>query len=208
MRPFSITPEGEKFYRASRRLVEGFERVRAEIAQDRQRIEGPVRVAAIYSVGLQEMGALMQQFRVSYPDARIRLECLHPKEVVQSVINDNADVGILSYPPTSRALTIIPLRREPLSFVCPPEHPLARKKIISGGDLSREPLIAFDPDLAIRKSSDRTLRRHHVRMEIVLELDNLESIKQGILAGAGVSILPGPAVEKEVAAGALCAIPL
>lgn len=208
MRPFSVTPAGEKFFRASRRLLEGFERVRAEITQDRQRIGGPVRVAAIYSVGLHEMGALMQQFRVTYPDARIRLECLHPEEVVHSVIEDTADVGILSYPPASRALTIIPLRRDPLSFVCPPEHPLARKKIIGSRDLAREPLIAFDPELPIRKAIDRTLRRHHVRMEIVLELDNLESIKQAVLVGTGVSILPVPSVQREVDAGTLCAIPL
>ncbi|MBI3025437.1 MAG: LysR family transcriptional regulator, partial [Candidatus Tectomicrobia bacterium] len=62
-RPLEVTPEGEKFYRACRELIEGFERARADLVRHQRRIAGTIRVAAIYSVGLHAMGARMQNFR-------------------------------------------------------------------------------------------------------------------------------------------------
>ncbi len=206
-RPLVVTPEGEKFYRACRELLEGFERVRAELGRDKGRIEGTVRVAAIYSVGLHAMGSRMQNFRMVYPEARVRLECLHPEEVVQSVIDDAADVGVLSYPPSNRALTVVPLQDEPMLLVCHPGHRLARKKSARMADLAGEPFVAFDGDLAIRKAIDRALRRANVRVEVAMEFDNVESIKQAVSTGTGVSILPEPAIQKELAIRTLTALP-
>ncbi|MEE9275352.1 MAG: LysR family transcriptional regulator [bacterium] len=207
-RPFTLTAEGDKFFKACRRLLEGFDETLEDIARVQRRVEGTVRVAAIYSVGLHDMGALMQRFRSLYPDARVRLECLHPEEVVQSVVDDMVDVGILSYPPASRALSVIHLRNEAMLLVCAPGHRLARRKTVRFEDIAGEPFVAFDPDLAIRKRIDREIRRRNLRVEVVMELDNIESIKQAVSIGAGVSILPEPAIQKEVAMQTLRGIPI
>jgi DNA-binding transcriptional LysR family regulator len=207
-RPFTVTLQGEKFYKASRDLLEGFDRVLAEVAQEKRRVAGTVRVAAIYSVGLHHMGFFMQRFRHEYPDARVRLECLHPREVIRSVEEDLADVGLVSYPAALRGLDVISLWQEPMCLVCAPEHPLAVNKIIRCADLNGVPFVAFDPDLAIRKAIDRVLRQEHARVDVVMELDNIESIKEGVLLGAGVSILPEPVFQKEITMRSLKAIPL
>ncbi len=207
-RPFTLTPQGEKFYKASRDLIEGFDRVRDEVASDKKRIEGTVRVAAIYSIGLHVMGVYMQRFRHLYPDARVRLDCLHPEEVKRSVQEDMADIGLVSYPSSSRTLNVITLWEEPLRVVCTPENPLAKNKVVRCADLDKTPFVAFDPDLVIRKAIDRVLRQEHARVDVVMEFDNVESIKEGVLLGAGVSILPEPVFQKEIAMRSLRAIPL
>ena len=97
-RPLEPTAEGRGFYDACRGLLAGFEKARADLAASRQRVEGTVRVAAIYSVGLHDMSRHMQPFMAAYPNARVLLECLHPHKVVEAVLNDEADLGILSYP--------------------------------------------------------------------------------------------------------------
>jgi DNA-binding transcriptional LysR family regulator len=207
-RPFTVTPEGEKFYRACRELLDRFQTVREEILADRRKVTGTVRVAAIYSVGLHDMGGEMQKFRALYPDARVRLECLHPETVVQTVLGDLADVGILSYPPTDRALNVIPLRHEAMRLVCIPSHRLADAHVARVETLRNEPFVAFDRDLPIRKAIDKVLRQRGARPEIVMEFDNVESIKKAVENGVGVSILPGTTVEYEVAIGALRALAL
>ena len=207
-RPFTVTDQGEKFYRACRDLLEGFDLVRDEIARDKQRVEGTVRVAAIYSIGLHDMGIYMQRFRNLYPEARVRLNCLHPKEVTRSVEEDLADVGLISYPISSRTLNVISLWDEPLRVVCPPTHHFAKSNLIRCAELNDIPFVAFDPDLAIRKAIDRVLRQEQSRVEVVMEFDNVESIKEGVLLGAGVSILPEPVFQKEIAMRSLRAIPL
>jgi DNA-binding transcriptional LysR family regulator len=207
-RPVQPTQEGRGFYEACRTLLAGFERARAELATSRQRVEGTVRVAAIYSVGLHDMSRHMQPFMAMHPNARVLLECLHPHKVVEAVLGDEADLGILSYPPASRALEVLPLREEPMVLVCHPSHRLARRRVAEAADLQGEPFVAFDHDLPIRRAIDRVLRQAGIRVEVVMQFDNIETIKQAIAIAAGVSILPRPAVAKEVGVRMLSAIPV
>ena len=207
-RPLQATPAGRAFYEACRTLLQGFDKARAELAASRHRVEGTVRVAAIYSVGLHDMSRHMQPFMAAYPQARVLLECLHPHKVVEAVVNDEADLGILSYPAATRALTVIPLRSEPMILVTHPTHRLARRKMVDLAELNGERFIAFDADLAIRKTIDRALKQQNVKVDVVMEFDNVETIKQGIGIAAGISILPRPTVLKEIGVRALAGVPL
>jgi DNA-binding transcriptional LysR family regulator len=207
-RPFVVTPEGDSFYNACRTLLDGWEHAKVEIGAVKARVDGTVRVAAIYSVGLHDVSRHMQRFMSLYPEARVQLECLHPHKVVDAVVRDEADVGIMSYPPTVRTLTVVPLRQEPMAFVCHPTHPLARRRVILPAQLNGEPFVAFDPELTIRRAIDRALRQHNVRVDIRMEFDNIETIKQAIMIKAGVSILPRHTVQMEAGVRTLAVVPL
>jgi DNA-binding transcriptional LysR family regulator len=196
-RPLEPTAEGRGFYEACRTLLAGFEKARADLAASQQRVEGTVRVAAIYSVGLHDMSRHMQPFMSAYPHVRVLLECLHPHKVVEAVLNDEADLGVLSYPATSRALEVLPLREEPMVVVTHPSHRLARRRRVGPADLDGERFVAFDHDLPIRRAIDRALKQHGVRVDVAMEFDNVETIKQAIGIAAGISILPSPTVQKE-----------
>jgi len=207
-RPFVVTPEGQAFYAAARQLLDGWEKAKAEVAAVKARVDGTVRVAAIYSVGLHDVSRPMQQFRSLYPAARVQLECLHPHKVVEAVLSGEADIGIMSYPPADRALTVVPLRVEPMALVCHPGHRLARRKGVRPADLNGETFVAFDAGLTIRKAIDRALRQANVKVNVVMEFDNIETIKQAIIIAAGVSILPRHTVLKEAGIRTLAAVPL
>jgi DNA-binding transcriptional LysR family regulator len=127
--------------------------------------------------------------------------------VVEAVINDEADLGILSFPPPHRSLTIVPWHDEPMVFVCHRSHPLAKRKVVSYRDLEGEKFAAFDRNLSIRKAVDKSLRQHGVTVNIAMEFDNIETIKHAITLQSVVSILPAPSVLREVEAGILAAIP-
>ncbi len=207
-RPFTVTPEGRAFYDASREILHRYEQARARIGSSRNRLDGTVRVAAIYSVGLHDVSRHMQPFMSAHPQARVQLECLHPHKVVEAVINDEADIGIMSYPPALRSLAVIPWRSEKMVLVCHPGHRFARRRVVMPQDLNGEKFVAFDPDLGIRKAIDRALKQRNVRVNVVMEFDNIETIKQAIAIDAGVSILPRPTVQKETEIGSLAAVPL
>ena len=196
-RPLEPTLEGRNFYEACRGLLAGFDKARADLAAARQRVEGTVRVAAIYSVGLHDMSRHMQPFMAAYPHARVLLECLHPHKVVEAVLNDEADLGILSYPPANRALQVLAVRDEPMVVVTHPSHRLAKRRRVAPADLDGERFVAFDQDLPIRRAIDRALKQHGVRVDVAMEFDNVETIKQAIGIAAGISVLPAPTVQKE-----------
>lgn len=207
-RPFMVTPEGRKFFDACLVLLENFEKAKLEITSQKTMVSGAVRVAVIYSVGLHDMGFYTQQFTTRYPQARIRLAYLHPHEVVDAVINDEADLGILSFPTSHRSLTVVPWHSEPMVFVCHRSHALAKRKSVAPKDLEGERFIAFDRNLVIRKAIDKALRQRNVKVDVVMEFDNIETIKHAISIQSGVSILPQPSVSREVESGLVSAIPL
>jgi DNA-binding transcriptional LysR family regulator len=205
-RPFVVTREGEAFYHAARGILEAWEKAKTEVAAVKARVDGTVRVAAIYSVGLHDMSRPMQQFMSLYPAARVQLECLHPHKVVEAVLTGEADIGVMSYPPAERALSVVPLREEPMALVCHPNHRLARRRAVMPAELAGEAFVAFDPGLTIRKAIDRALRQHNVRVNIVMEFDNIETIKQAIIIAAGISLLPRHTVQKEASIRTLAAV--
>jgi DNA-binding transcriptional LysR family regulator len=207
-RPFLLTPEGDACYQGFHEILGRFDSLDAHVRSMRKEISGTVRVAAIYSVGLHDMSRCMQRFMSQYPDASVRLEFLHPRRVAEAVLDEEVDLGVISYPVETRGLSIIPLRSENMVLVCHPDHRLATMERVTIGQLRGEDYVAFDPDLMIRKELDRYLRQNEVVVHIVMEFDNIETIKQAIEIGAGVSILPEPTVRKEVLAGTLAVVPL
>jgi DNA-binding transcriptional LysR family regulator len=207
-RPFVLTPEGEVYYEGCRALVERYNALEDKIRTLHEEVVGRVRVASIYSVGLHHMSRYVQDFISRYPKANVRLEYLHPHRVYDAVENDKADLGLVSYPRSSRTLCAIEWRDEPMVLVCAPGHRLAGRPIVSLSELTGERLVGFDEDLTIRHEIDRALALHGVEPNVVMEFDNVETIKRAIEIDAGVGLLPEPTVLREVAAGTLAMVRL
>lgn len=207
-RPFVLTPEGQACFEGFRQVLEVFDSVEARVRSLRSDIAGMVRVAAIYSVGLHDMSRCMQDFMRRFPRAKVQLEYLRPNKVLDAVLNSEVDLGIVSYPLASPELAVIPLRSERMVLVCHPDHHLAERKAVTAEHLQDEDFVTFDRDLSIRKEIDRYLRQRSVSVRVVMEFDNIETIKQAIEIGAGISILPEPTVRRETASGRLSAIRL
>src|SRR5438046_10574719 len=98
-RPFVVTPEGQAFYAAARAILESWEKAKAEGAVVKARVDGTVRVAAIYSVGLHDVSRHMQRFMSLYPEARVQLAWPEPHEVGEAGLEAGAEVVNTSCPP-------------------------------------------------------------------------------------------------------------
>jgi DNA-binding transcriptional LysR family regulator len=207
-RPFVVTPEGQACYDGFREVLELYDSVEERVRLFRMEIAGLVRVAAIYSVGLHDMSRCMQDFMRQYPKAKVRLEYLRPNKVYDAVLNGEVDLGIMSYPAASPDLNIIPLRFERMVVVCPPGHPLTEHDAVTAEQLHGLDFVAFDRDLSIRREIDRHLRQRSISIRVVMEFDNIETIKEAVQIGAGVSILPEPTIRDEVQTGSLAAVQL
>jgi len=205
-RPFVLTPEGQACYEGFREVLDLYDSVEARVRSLRMEIGGLVRVASIYSIGLHDMSRCMQDFMRQYPKAKVRLEYLRHNKVYDAVLGAEVDLGMVSYPAASAELNVIPLRSERMVVVCRPGHPLAARKTVTAENLHNVEFIGFDRDLIIRKEIDRHLRQRSVSIQVVMEFDNIETIKQAIQIGAGISILPEPTVRDEVRGGTLAAV--
>ena len=206
-RPLRLTAEGKLFYDGCREIVHRYADLQNSIRTVHGQANAVVRVAAIYSVGLGDMSQFTQRFQNQYPQATVEIEYLSPARVFSSVLEEDVDFGIVSFPRAHRELGIIPWRSEQMVLACHPDHPLADEKKTAVTQLEGEKFVAFDENLTIRREIDRFLKRHGVRVEVHHQFDNVEAIKRAVEVNSGVSILPRPTLEHEVSLGSLVAVP-
>jgi DNA-binding transcriptional LysR family regulator len=207
-RPFVLTPEGEVYYDGCRKLVQRLSALEEEVRTLHQEVAGRVGIASIYSVGLSHLNRYVREFLSQHPKSNVRLEYHHPNQVYELVEHDRVDLGLVSYARSSRTVKAIPWREEPMLLVCAPAHPLADHAAVSLEELDGLDMVSFDQDLHIRREIDRTLSAHDVDCKVVMEFDNIETIKRAIEINAGFGLLPAPTVEREVAFGTLVTVNL
>ena len=206
VRPLGLTAAGELFYSGCRKLLEQFRTLEDKVRRLSDAVVGRVRVAAIYSVGLLQMDEYVRRFEEQYPDARLELAYLHPDEVYERVLNDKADVGLLSFPKDGGDIGCIPWQQQAMVVVVPRNHRLRDSVEVAVEKLDGEDFVAFTPELKIRKKIDRWLKESHVSVRITHEFDNIENIKRAVEIGSGIAILPEPTVRREVEMGTLHAM--
>lgn len=200
------TSAGLIFYQGCREILDRYNALGEELKDLGNIVSGQVRVATIYSVGLHELSQVVKNFIKAYPQANIHIEYSRANKVYDDVINGANDFGIVAYPTSSPQLELIPFRSDRLALICYPEHRLAKHKSVDISELKGERLIGFERDIPTRKAVDKILRDHKIAPDYVMEFDNIETMKNYVEAGQGITILPQTTVEHEIRSRTLRAV--
>jgi DNA-binding transcriptional LysR family regulator len=168
-------------------------------------VAGTVRVATVYSVGLHTLPPTIKRCLADHPEVNVRLSYRRTNEVYAACLDGDVDFGIVAVPTRRPQLEIVPLGHDELVIAAPPTHSIARRARCPLAALDGQPFIGFDRDIPTRRLIDRLLRRHGVRVNYTMELDNIETIKRSVEAGLGLSLLPAPTLVAEIRARTLVA---
>jgi DNA-binding transcriptional LysR family regulator len=207
-RPLQLTALGRDYFEGCKDLLDRYFDLEATIRHAEAQLAGTVQIAAIYSVGLGDMGQYVERFVARHPIAQIHIDYLHPDQVYARVLEGAADFGLVSFPRNSRELTILPWREEEMVLTCAPTYSLAGHVQVKPELLGGEKYVAFTKELIIRRKVDQFLRHQGITVDVTLEFDNIENIKKAVEIGAGVALLPEPTLRREVQARTLVAVPL
>jgi DNA-binding transcriptional LysR family regulator len=207
-RPLTLTPAGNLYLGLCREVLRRNEEFMAALGGLKQDVQGTVRVASIYSIALSEMSLLENEFARRHPGARLSVEYLRPDKVLEAVLADRADLGLISYPAHRKDLAVLPWRTEEMVLATSPSHPLASARKVTPADLEGQDFIAFDEDLPIRHDIDRYLREYGVRVNLVMHFEVVEMMKEAVAFGSGISILPRRIMQSDIERGRIAAIPL
>ncbi len=203
---FRLTREGQVLYDYSKQIIQNYESLHSKLQELKDIISGTIRVATIYSIGLHDLPPYIKKFMRSYPTVNVHVEYRRSNQVYEDVASNVVDLGLIAYPVKDSKLEIIPLRKEPLVLICHPQHPFAKQKAIKLKALAGQNLIGFEPDIPTRKALDKILREYHVEVKVVMEFDNVETVKRAVEIDAGISIVPIGTVTQEIAKNTLAAV--
>ncbi len=206
-RPLVVTQAGRLYADFCRDILHRKDDFEVALQRLKQEVEGTLRVASIYSVGLSEMVEIEKEFARRQPEAKLEVEYLRPERIYEAVLAGEVDLGLISYPEARRDITVIPWRREEMVLAVAPAHPLARRgDAIAPAELNGADFISFDDDLPIRRHMDRFLKEHGVEVNIALHFDNIQMIKEAVTHRVGVSIMPVRTMRDDIQQGRLAAV--
>ncbi len=205
-RTVTPTASGRKFYENSRAILDRYEHLQQEMKSLGQGVAGSIRVATIYSVGIYEMSVVIKSFLKIYPKVNLHVEYSKGAQVYEDCLHGVIDLGIVPYPEARKGLRTIPLPADKLVLICAPEHPLALRRYIDFKELNEQNFISFEKGLASQRAIEKIFQEQDVNVKVVMEFDNIETIKRSVEIGAGVSLVPFLSVQKEVQNGTLVQI--
>ena len=170
---------------------------------------GSLIVGASQTTGTYLMPRMIGLFRQKYPLVAVQLQIHSTRRTGWGVANGHIDLGIIGGqlpPELNEILEIIPYANDELALVLPIKHPLAKSKELTKEDLYRLSFLTLDNQSTTRKVVDQLLTSSGLniqRLQIEMELNSFEAIKNAVQSGLGAAFLPVVSIEKELAAGTL-----
>ncbi|HYM09136.1 MAG TPA: LysR family transcriptional regulator [Bryobacterales bacterium] len=206
-RQVELTVAGKILLRYGERLRELREAALGELEAMRQHPRGSVAIAANEATVLYVLPAAILQFKQQYPDVRIEITRNFSRKIIEKVLENTVDFGVVTLPFKHAHLHVIPIYRDEMAALAPPDHPLARRATVRLEDLVEYPLL-YPKTGQTRQQLDAHLRRFQDRLKISMELASVETIKKFVASGMGVTLMSSAFAQAEQAAGTLRVIPL
>lgn len=202
----SPTPEGELLldYCQRRTLLD---RHFSDALDAHQRLEtGQITL----HVGEGFVGDLIDQplrdFTESHCGVRLKIDTGSTREIIEAVVNDEADIGLMYHEQVHPHLRFWQSTRQPLVLLMAPQHPLAQQEDpITLAALADHPLALWHPGHGVRELVDLAFREANQRPVVGIQTGSLEVLKHSARAGLCATLLPRFAAARELEEGTLLA---
>ncbi len=196
-----ITPLGERIVDQARQTLAAAEQIRAIASAGQNQLDTPLNLGAIYTIGPYLVPRLLPGLHAEAPHMQLFIREGYTSDLLAALHDGELDVVLLSPPVDTTGLAMEVLYSEPFVVAMPAAHPWTARKRIRAGDLAEETLLLLGAGNCFRDqvlnvcpacrggdSLDNELQR-------TLEGGSLETIRQMVASGAGITVLPGTSVS-------------
>ena len=158
-------------------------------ASERQGVVKDELHIAVITTAKYFMPRLLGAFIAQHPRVNPRLIVTNRAKVLQRLKSNEDDLLIMGQVPKQLAVEAYPFIDNELTVVASPEHPLSGVRNITLEKLSQERFLVRESGSGTRQAVDRLFAERDIKVTPYMELGSSEAIKQGVMAGLGISIL-------------------
>ncbi len=191
----SLTAAGEEIVARARRIIEASDEVVAVARSRRDPLAGPLRLALLPTIGPYLLPRVAPAIRRALPRLELRLYEYQTAPMLERLRGGELDVGILALPVELDGLESHELYREAFVVALPERHPLAAHETLRVADLKGETLLLLEDGHCLRDQALEVCSRAGVREPQDFRATSLETLRQMVATGAGVTLLPELAVR-------------
>ena len=201
-----LTPEGIAILADVKKILSLCDNLKIISNYQQETMEGNIRIAAIHSFGMYEIGDFLSSFMKLFPKINIHLEFRRFDEIYSLLLTERIDIGVVAYPENRTRIEAISLGQDELVLIVDENHKFNGRKSITLEQINNEAFVAFEEGLPTREAIDEILNIKDISVDIRMTNDNIYTLKKAVAAGIGISIVPASAVDEEVLSGKLSRI--
>jgi LysR family transcriptional regulator, low CO2-responsive transcriptional regulator len=201
----SITASGKLFQKFAEETLAARKAAMTAIAETERVPRGEIVVGANEGTCLHILPEVFASFKKQYPDVAVNIKRADYAKILESVIDNSVDFGVISLPVTDTRLTVVPVHRDELVIITPPQHPLAKQKSATIAEVANYPLI-MPKSGHTRDNLDALFHERKLKPRYTMELDSSELLKRFVAVDAGIGFIARSFVPEDVRANALAAI--
>lgn len=197
-----LNERGRDLLPLAHEVLDRLQEVQRRAAGQHGRLSGHLRVGASNTIGNYRVGELLGSFVRQHQRVAVRLRVDNTRAIVAAVHEHSLDIGCVEGSVARTDIEVHPWRSDSLVVCVPTDHPLAQQPQLGPQDFTGAQWILREHGSATRAQSEYALNSLPPG-EIVLELGQIEAIKQAVIAGLGIALLPHVAVTDAAQRGRL-----
>ncbi|MDZ7653068.1 MAG: LysR substrate-binding domain-containing protein [Burkholderiaceae bacterium] len=200
----TLTPVGERIIAQAQRVLDDAAQIKEIAKQGKDPLNGPLRLGVIYTISPYLLPALVRQMLKDAPKMPLLLNENLTVKLIEMVKNGEVDVAVLALPLPDTGTMIQPVYDEPFMVAFPKGHPWGTRKSISSEDLKSETMLLLGTGHCFRDQVLEVcpeLSRFSVAaegMQKTFEGSSLETIRQMVASGVGVTVMPITSVPEKM----------
>ncbi|AFQ09205.1 LysR family transcriptional regulator [Bacillus pacificus] len=196
----SLTEKGEYFFPHAQKILQSYQEAKYGLQQ--VTIPYDLVIGSALSISNNILPEILPGFKSEFKDVRIKIVTGHSQDILQKVINKEVDFGIVRTE-THPQVESIRLYNDPIGLFVPRNHIFLKEEKVTIEHVSKQPLIFFDYGSMDWLMIHRLFSSNDVSPNIFLEVDNMETAKNLVIQGMGISFLPEHCVKQELENGEL-----
>jgi LysR family hydrogen peroxide-inducible transcriptional activator len=196
----TLTETGEKIVQRARRALLEADAIVEVAKTDRDPLAGALRLALIPTVAPYLLPQVARPLRRALPRLKLLLYEHQTGPLLEKLRDGELDLGILALPVASEGLATAELYEEPFTLAVPAGHRLAARERVRLADLEGETLLLLEDGHCLRDQALEVCSHIRVGEEEDYRATSLETLRQMVAAGHGVTLLPELAAAAPVGA--------
>ena len=185
----SLTPEGNIFLNRIELALRSIQDAVLEVNDYKQLQKGTIKIGIPSMIGAYLFPKIFSSFQQLYPHLDIYLYEEGSMTIREQLERDDLDFGIVIISDASASLQLLHMSRNQIVACIPEKHPLARKDSISINDVANADLIMLKEGSFLRQLVLSKIKRANIMPEIVLESNQIETVKGLIASNVGIAFL-------------------
>lgn len=205
-RKLYITDFGQEVAKAAQRMLDEAKAIENMTLAYKGILTGTLKISVV-STGKYVMPYFLSGFTQKNQGVELVMDVTNRSQVLASLGDNKIDLALVSVLPQNLSVEQEELMENQLYLVASPSL-LDYKEVFPVSYLEDYPLIFRENGSATRMAMENFLSQNKLEVRKKLELTSNEAVKQALIAGLGLSIMPLIGIRHEIEKGSLRIIPI